>query len=237
MRWTPRGAHPLLRSAPASSTTSSPTTSTAGTPVSTRRRTLYRSPRSLPHFVPLSFLPKADAPSPDTGTPPRLTAATNKVESYNGFAQWLSFATTACWPTTTPPSRRNSQVQHPAGRPGHLLQRPGHQGRRPRPGRRRLGHYRRPARRPFTLPARSHQPVRLLRHRRTRASPPGVQPGPEGSRLHHPGRLSLCSAGSAPSAARDGYARRVTKRPDVSRTGTPSAPWAGSPPTSARASR
>jgi hypothetical protein len=61
MRWIPRGAHLLLqvrtrycRSAPASSTTSSPTTSTTGIPASTRRRTLSRSRRSLPHFVPLS---------------------------------------------------------------------------------------------------------------------------------------------------------------------------------------
>jgi hypothetical protein len=39
---------------------------------------------------------------------------------------------------------------------------------------------------PVALPARAHQPVRRLRHRRTRPPARSVQPRAEGSRLHHP---------------------------------------------------
>ena len=37
----------------------------------------------------------------------RVTAATDKVETYNAFSQWLGSATTGSSPTMTPPSRKN----------------------------------------------------------------------------------------------------------------------------------
>ena len=37
----------------------------------------------------------------------RITAATNKVESYHGFAQWLAFGNNGVLATTTPKSKRN----------------------------------------------------------------------------------------------------------------------------------
>jgi len=55
MRWSPRGAHLLLQSARASSTTNSPRLPPAGTPGSpTPPPPARRWPRDLPQFVPLS---------------------------------------------------------------------------------------------------------------------------------------------------------------------------------------
>ena len=73
------------------------------------------------------------------------------------------------------------QAQHPARQPGHLPQRPRHHGRRRRAGRRGLAHHRRPARRDVPVPARPHQPVRRLRHRRPQPPARGLQPRPQGS--------------------------------------------------------
>ncbi len=124
----------------------------------------------------------------------RITAATNKVESYNGFAHWLAFGNNGVLADNDPAEQEKLiKLNTPAGQPGHLPQRAGHHGRGPRPGRRGLAYHRRPARRDVTVPARPHQPVRRLRHRRPRPPARGLQPGPQGSRLHRPsaGRLTV----------------------------------------------
>ena len=124
----------------------------------------------------------------------RITAATNKVESYNGFAHWLSFGNNGVLADNDPAEQEkliklntllaNLVIFHNAldimdvvrglVAEGWLITAD------------QLGAM-------SPVPARPHQPVRRLRHRRPHPPARGLQPGPQGSRLHRPrpGRLIL----------------------------------------------
>ena len=126
----------------------------------------------------------------------RITAATNKVESYNGFAHWLAFGNNGVLADNDPAEQEkliklntllaNLVIFHNALDIMDVVRGAGRRG---------LAHHRRPARRDVAVPARPHQPVRRLRHRRARADPRRLR-RPPGRR---PGRRILSSPDPAPS--------------------------------------
>ena len=88
----------------------------------------------------------------------RITAATNKVESYNGFSHWLAFGNNGVLADNDPAEQEkliklntllaNLVIFHNALDIMDVVREPGRRG---------LAHHRRPARRAVAVPARPHQ--------------------------------------------------------------------------------
>ena len=70
-----------------------------------RRNRIYRAFRELGRAVrTIVLLRYLSEPELREG----ITAVTNRVEAFHGFARWLMLRRRACWPTTTPTTRRRS---------------------------------------------------------------------------------------------------------------------------------